>query len=213
RRGRLDSRLTFELDELRAIVDEGHRRGRKVAAHAVGPRGVHRALDAGADSIEHGIGLDQRAIRRMASEGVFYCPTLTVTRRLARARARERGALWDRLPEIHRESFESAVAAGVRIALGSDAGGFPWTVNQAEEIVWMARYGMGPGDAIRAATGVAAELLGRGEEIGRLAPGYRADLVAVPGDPLEEIEAVLRVGFVMKGGVVVKNTLAPRGRS
>ena len=203
--GRLDSIPTFDLDELRAIVDEAHRQGRKVAAHAIGPKGIRNALDAGVDTIEHGAGIDTESARRMAARGVFWCPTLTVLERVAEPRAREGRSIWTRIPEFQHRAFDAALKAGVRIVLGSDAGGFPWSVNQAEEAGWMVRYGMSPAQAIRAATGEAAALLGQEKEIGRVAPGYRADLVAVPGDPLADIAVLQRVGFVMSGGRVRKN--------
>jgi imidazolonepropionase-like amidohydrolase len=209
--GRLDSIPTFEPDELAAIVDEAHRQGRKVAAHAMAPKGIKNALDAGVDTIEHGAGLDADAIRRMVARGVYYCPTLTVMNHVAPQRAGEGRTIWDRMPEFHRKSFEAALKGGVRIAFGSDAGGFPWTINQAEEFVWMVRFGMTPAQAIRSATSVAAALLGREREIGRVAPGYRADLVAVPGDPLQDIDVMTRVGFVMAGGRIEKNEIGKAG--
>ncbi len=209
--GRLDSIPTFDADELAAIVDEAHRQGRKVAAHAMAPKGIGNALDAGVDSIEHGVGLDAASIKRMVASGVFYCPTLTVTRYVAPARAAEGREIWTRMPEFHRKSFEAALKAGVKIAFGTDAGGFPWTRSQAEEFTWMVRYGMTPEQAIRAATTVAAALLGREREIGRVAPGYRADLIAVSGDPLADIDAMKSVRFVMSGGQVRKNDLRTGG--
>jgi imidazolonepropionase-like amidohydrolase len=209
-RGRLDSIPTFEPDELRAIVEEAHRQGRRVAAHALGPRGIRNALDAGADTIEHGAGIDAESARRMAAKGVFWCPTLTVLERVAEPRAREGRAIWAHLPGFQRRAFEAALEAGVRIAFGSDAGGFPWSVGQAEEFAWMVRYGMSPAQAIRAATTEAAALLGLEKEIGRIAPGYRADLVAVGGDPLADVAALRRVGFVMASGTVVRNDTARR---
>lgn len=205
--GKLDSIPTFEPDELRAIVDEAHRQDRKVAAHAMAPRGIGRALDAGVDSIEHGVGIDAATAARMKARGVFWVPTLTVVQEVAPARAAEGGAVWEKMPELHRRAFEAALKAGVRIAYGTDAGGFPWSKNQAEEFSWMVRYGMTPERAIRSATVVAAELLGMEKTIGRIAPGYRADLVAVPGDPTRKIAVLERVGFVMTGGVVRKNDL------
>ena len=206
--GRLDSIPTFEPDELKAIVEEAHRQNRRVAAHAMAPKGIGRALDAGVDSIEHGIGLNEALIARMARQGVFYCPTLMVTQHVAPARAREGSQVWGKIPEFHRQAFAAALKGGVSIAFGTDAGGFPWTMNEAEEFGWMVRFGMTPAAALRAATTTAARLLGQEKEIGRIAEGYRADLVAVPGDPLRRIEAMEEVGFVMQGGRVVKNVLA-----
>jgi len=204
--GRLDSVPTFTPAELGAIVDEAHRQGRRVAAHAMGPRGIANALDAGVDSIEHGAGLDQAAIHRMVAKGVYYCPTLTVMQRVAAPRVREGRDIWSRMPEIQRASFRAALQAGVRIAFGTDAGGFPWKeTSQADEFLWLTRYGMTPAQAIRSATSVAAALLGKEGELGRVAPGADADLVAVPGDPLEDITAMGRVGFVMARGEIARN--------
>jgi imidazolonepropionase-like amidohydrolase len=168
--GRLDSIPTFEPEELRAIVDEAHRQGRRVAAHAMSPRGIGRALDAGVDSIEHGVGLDAATAARMKAAGAVWSPTLTVVRQVSPARAAEGGAVWERMPELHRRAFETALRAGARIAFGTDAGGFPWTVNQAVEFAAMVRYGMRAEQALRSATVVAAELLGLEKEIGRIAP-------------------------------------------
>jgi len=208
--GRLDSIPTFEPDELKAIVDEAHRQGRRVAAHAMATKGVARALEAGVDSIEHGAGLDAVSIRTMVTRGTFYCPTLTVTHHVAPLRAAEGRDIWARIPEFQESSFAAALKAGVKIAFGTDAGGFPWDVNQAEEFEYMVRFGMSPAQAIRAATSVAAEMLGQQEELGRVASGYRADLVAVPGDPLRGITVMKRVGFVMAAGRVVRNDLKPQ---
>lgn len=211
--GRLDSIPTFDADELRAIVDEAHRQNRKVAAHAMAPKGLHRALEAGVDSIEHGIGLDAETVRRMKSQGVAYCPTLMVTRYVAPARAKEGAPVWERVPALHESSFKAALAGGVTIVFGTDAGGFPWSLNEAEEFGWMVRFGMTPARALLSATAVAARLLGQEQEVGRVAPGLRADLVAVPGNPLQRIEAMQEVGFVMQRGRVVKNALAPMARA
>jgi imidazolonepropionase-like amidohydrolase len=207
--GRLDSIPTFDADELRAIVDEAHRQNRKVAAHAMAPKGLHRALEAGVDSIEHGVGLDAAAVRRMKALGVAYCPTLMVTRYVAPARAKEGAPVWERIPAIHESSFKAALAGGVTIVFGTDVGGFPWSLNEAEEFSWMVRFGMTPAKALRSATAIAARLLGQEQEVGRVATGLRADLVAVPGTPLQRIEAMQEVGFVMQRGRVVKNALAP----
>jgi imidazolonepropionase-like amidohydrolase len=209
--GNLDSIPTFEPEELKAIVDEAHRQGHRVAAHVYAPKGLRRALDAGVDTIEHGVGLDAEAVRRMAAQGVFYCPTLTVMQNVAPERATEGRSVWDVVPDFHRKSFAAALKGGVRIAFGTDAGGFPWSENEAQEFVWMVKYGMTPAQAIRSATTVAAALLGLEKEIGRVAPGYRADLVAVPGDPLADITLLQHVGFVMAGGKVFRNEIRSGG--
>ena len=204
--GRFDSIPTLDPDELAAIVDEAHRQGKKVAAHAMGPKGIGNALQAGVDSIEHGIALDAASIRTMVSRGVYYCPTLTVTEYVAPARAGEGRDVWSRVPEFHHRSFQAALKDGVKIAFGTDAGGFPWDgPNEAEEFAAMVRLGMSPAAALRSATTVAAALLGREKEIGRIAPGFRADLIAVRGNPLESIAVMRDVSFVMTAGTIRKN--------
>ncbi len=207
--GALDSIPTFDPDELAAIVDEAHRQGKKVAAHAMAPKGIGNALRAGVDSIEHGVGLDAATIKLMLRRGVVYCPTLTVTEYVAPERSAEGRGIWDRIPEFHHRSFQAALSAGVPIAFGTDAGGFPWDgPNQAEEFPAMVRLGMSEVAALRAATTVAAALLGRDGDLGRIAPGYRADLIAVRGNPLERIDVMKDVGFVMARGRIEKNGLA-----
>ncbi|HEY5610540.1 MAG TPA: amidohydrolase family protein [Thermoanaerobaculia bacterium] len=202
--GTLSSTPTFTLQELRAIVDEAHRLRRKVAAHAMARPGLANALAAGVDSIEHGIALDDQSIEEMIALGVYYVPTLTVTDYVAEGRAKAGGAIWGEIPKFHRKSFEEAVKRGVKIAFGTDAGGFDWDVNQAREFTFMTRYGMTPMQAIRSATSVAAELLDINEQLGSIEKGKLADLVAVPGNPLEDIRAMEKVFFVMKEGAVVR---------
>jgi len=207
--GLLDSIPTFDPDELAAIVDEAHRQGKKVAAHAMAPKGIGNALRAGVDSIEHGVGLDAASIKLMVKRGVAYCPTLTVTGVVAPERAEEGRGIWEKIPEFHEKSFRAALAAGVRIVFGTDAGGFPWDgPNQAEEFRAMVRLGMSETAALRAATTGAAALLGRESDLGRVAPGYRADLIAVGGNPLERIDVLKDVSFVMARGRIEKNDLA-----
>ena len=203
--GGLDSIPTFEPAELHAIVEEAHRQGRRVAAHAMAPRGVRNALDAGVDSIEHGVDLDAESIKRMARGRIAWCPTLTVFQAAAEDEAEEKGSIWPAVPGIQKRSFAAALAGGVRIVFGTDAGGFPWSRSQAAEFSLMTGYGMPPADALRAATSVAAVLLGKEDSLGRIAPGYRADLVAVRGDPLRDIGVMDDVVLVMKDGRIVRS--------
>jgi imidazolonepropionase-like amidohydrolase len=185
-----------ELDEatLRAAVEAAHRLGRKVAAHAQGPGAVAAAARAGVDSIEHGGLLDADTARLLAARRTFLVPTLA---RLDGGG--ERGAA------ARAQAFASAraaVAAGVRLALGSDATVLPHGAN-AREARALVEAGLTPLAALRAATIDAAELLGWADRVGRIAPGVHADLIAVRGDPLAGVAALEEVVFVMKGGAVV----------
>lgn len=200
--GRLRSWVDFTDDEMKALVDETHRLGKKVAAHTIGWDGIDAALRMGADTIEHGDGLTDDLIDRAVKQKVFWCPTIFV----GAAVAGPRGGIWPKLVELERIAFGKAVAKGMLISFGTDAGGFPWTENQAQEFSYMVRYGMTPMQAIKSATLVAARLLGQEQNLGSIAPGQFADLVAVAGDPLSDITELERVTFVMKDGVVYKGT-------
>jgi imidazolonepropionase-like amidohydrolase len=202
--GVLHSWVNFTDEEARAIVEETHRIGRKVAAHAIGSDGIAAALRAGVDSIEHGDGLTDALLDEMARKGVFWVPTITVGAYVAPGR----GGNWVKMVDLEKAAFQQALKKGVKIALGTDAGGFSWTeLNQAREFKYYVDYGMAPMQAIRTGTSVAAELLGWSDRVGSVEPGKLADLVAVSGDPLSDITELERVKFVMKGGVVYKNEL------
>ena len=193
----LRSWVNFTDEEARAIVDEAHRVGRPVAAHAIGADGIAAALRAGVNSIEHGDGLTDSLIDVLASKGVYWVPTVTVAQYVAGPR----GGPWAPMVEHQRRAFGRALKRGVRIALGTDVGGFPWTeINEAKEFAYYVQYGMTPMQAIKAGTSVAADLLSQ-RDLGVVAPGAYADLVAVAGDPLKDIAELERVRFVMKGGV------------
>ncbi len=202
--GVLHSMVNFTDEEAKAIVDEAHRLGKKVAAHAIGSDGIAAALRAGVDTIEHGDGLTDALMDEMARKGVYWVPTITVGVYVAPGR----GGNWPKMAELQRENFAKAIKKGVKIALGTDAGGFDWkTVNQAKEFEYYVQYGMTPMQAIRAGTSIAAELLGWGDKAGTIEAGKWADVVAVSGDPLKEITELQKVKFVMKGGTVYKNEL------
>jgi imidazolonepropionase-like amidohydrolase len=195
----LRSWVNFTEAEARAIAEETHRLGRKVAAHAIGTDGIAAALRAGANTIEHGHGISDSLMDVMARTGVYWAPTVTVGIYVAPPR----GGIWPVLVEHQRRAFARAVRRGVRIALGTDVGGFPWTeINQAKEFEHYVQYGMTPMQAIQSGTSVAAALLGQEQNIGAIAPGLFADIVAVAGDPLRDITELQRVRFVMKGGAV-----------
>jgi imidazolonepropionase-like amidohydrolase len=202
--GVLDDIPTFTLDELRAIVDETHRQHHKVASHAIALNGVHNSVEAGVDSIEHGNYITDADLKTMAQKGIFYVPTLYVGEYVAQGRAAAGAKVWMDMIRIHGETFQRAVRAGVKIAFGTDAGGFDWGGNPALEFPLMVKYGMTPLQAIRSATSNAAELLELQNDAGSIAPGKYADLVAVKGDPLRDITQLEKIDFVMKGGEVFK---------
>lgn len=200
--------IAFNLDEMRALVDEAHALGRRVMCHALGGAGLRMAIEAGVDSIEHGCYLDEdpELIAMMAERGTFFVPTLTVyvfhRERSAphvQARARE-------LYPHHLASIQQALAAGVKIVAGTDAGGHEHNIN-ARELQYMVEAGLSPMQALQTATGWAAACLGRAGEIGTVTPGAWADLVAVEGNPLQDITLLQdqqRIKQVYKGGQAVR---------
>src|SRR6266446_4630640 len=194
----LHSWVNFTDAEAKAIVDEAHRLGRGVAAHAIGSDGIAAALRAGVNSIEHGDGLTDSLIDVMVRNNVYWVPTVTVG-----AHVVARGGVWVALVNLERKAFGRALKKGVKIAVGTDVGGFPWTeINQAKEFEYYVQYGMTPMQAIQSGTSVAAALLGQEQNFGAIAPGLYADIIAVSGDPTRDITELQRVKFVMKGGAV-----------
>jgi len=196
--------------ELDAIVDEAHAKGKKVTAHAHGAAGAKRAVRAGIDSIEHGSFLDDEALTLMKQKGTFYVPTLHAL--WALDQVEKKGGVMDPRTRVKMqaaarrldETFRSAVARGVRIAFGTDAGVGPHGTN-AEEFVLLVQKGLSPIEALKAATSVDAELFGVADTLGTLESGKLADIVAVPGDPVADITKTRTVIFVMKDGRVHKN--------
>jgi len=200
--GVLHSMVNFTDEEAKAIVDETHRLGKKVAAHCIGSDGIAAALRAGVDTVEHGDGLTDALMDEMARKGVYWVPTITVGAYVAPGR----GGNWQKMADLERDNLPKAVKKGVKIALGTDAGGFDWKgLNQAKEFEYYVQYGMSPMQAIRTGTSVAAELLGWADQVGTIEPGKWADIVGVSGDPLKDITELQRVKFVMKAGAVYKN--------
>ena len=202
--GALDDIPTFTPEELHAIVDEAHRQRHKVASHAMALHGVHNSVEAGVDSIEHGNYIADEDLKTMASRGIFYVPTIYVGDYVARGRAAAGTPVWIKMLAIHEDTFRRALKAGVKIAFGTDAGGFDWKIDMAKEFPYMVKWGMTPAQAIRSATSSAAELLDLQDKIGTIEGGKLADIVAVPGDPLKDVGLLEQVDFVMKGGVVYK---------
>ncbi len=202
----------FTVEELRAAVQEAHAAGRKVAAHAHGAQGIKNAVEAGVDSIEHGSLIDDAGIAMMIERGTWLVADIYNDDYIL-GRAREFGIPEEfiekerKLGQLQRDNFTRAVKAGVKVAFGTDAGVYPHGEN-ARQFAYMVKYGLTPARAIRSATSDAAELLGRPKDIGRIAPGYFADLIAVSGDPLEDVTVLEKVEFVMKGGKVYKDETA-----
>jgi imidazolonepropionase-like amidohydrolase len=199
----------YTLEEMKAIVADAHRLGRKVAAHAHGAEGIRWAAEAGVDSIEHGSYIDDTGIAVMKEHGTYLVPTLYLgdwmidNAGLTRlpppllAKARE-------VIPAARKNIAHAFASGVKVAFGTDAAVYPHGLN-AHEFAVMVRLGLTPLQAIQAATLNAADLLGWSGKVGTLEPGAWADIVAVEGDPTKDVTTLERVRFVMKGGEVVKN--------
>ena len=204
--GVLHSKVNFRDDEARAIVEEAHRLGHKVAAHSIGSDGIAASLRAGVDSIEHGDGYTDELLDQTVKQGVYWCPTVMVGAYVAPGR----GGNWVKMVDLERKAFGQGVKKGVKIVLGTDAGGFPWTdsnLNEAKEFKYYVDYGMTPMQAIRSGTSLGAEMLGWSDRLGTIEAGKLADLVAVSGDPLTDIGELEHVRFVMKEGVVYKNEL------
>jgi imidazolonepropionase-like amidohydrolase len=195
---------TFTLEEFHAIVDEAHREHHQVAAHAMGLEGVHNAVEAGADSIEHGAYIADDDLKTMVARGIWYVTTLYIF--IYAEEIHQAGGFpgWQGGVEIHAETFRRALKAGVKIAFGTDVGGFEWTINPAKEFPLMVEYGMTPAQALRAATVAGADLLDMKSQIGSVEPGKLADLVAVSGNPLSDIRILANINFVMKEGVVYR---------
>jgi imidazolonepropionase-like amidohydrolase len=199
----------FTLEEMKAIVDEAHMWGRKVAAHAHGADGIRRAVEAGVDSIEHGSLLDDAGIALMKQKGTTLVPTLEVGAYLLE-HAASMGIPQHQIDKSRqialqsRDAVRRAAAAGVKMAFGTDAGVFPHGIN-AREFALLVGCGLTPMQAIQDATKSAATLIGWSDKVGRVAPGLYADLIAVEGDPLADVTVLEHVAWVMKGGVVVKS--------
>ena len=196
----------YSTDELAAVVDEAHRAGLRVAAHAHGDAGIRNAIDVGIDCIEHGSLMSDDTMQLMIDRGTFLVPTtyLADGMDVSRAPAELQAKAAEVFPQAKR-TVSAAIERGVRIACGTDAPAIPHGRN-AKELMALVDRGMTPIQALRAATTVAAELIDVTDR-GRLLPGQLADVIAVEGDPLSDIGATERVRFVMKGGAVFRDEL------
>ena len=204
----VDTTQTLTFDEMKAIVDTVHARGHKVAIHSYGASGVKDAVRAGADSVEHGVDLDDETIARMVKQGTVWVPTIDHNRYYVDAKDEfgfKPEAIQPLQDYIQRnlDATRRAVKAGVRVGMGSDAV-FSMFGQNTRELGWLVKAGMTPAQALAAATTTAADLLGMPDRLGRIAPGYAADVVAVEGDPLQSIDALFTgVRVVMKDGKLV----------
>ena len=207
KQGKLVSQPTLTVEELKGIVDEAHGWGKKVACHAYNGIGLQRALDGGCDSIEHGLEITDAQIAQMAKQGTWYCPTLAPYYGDWAPENTPEGKRDRKRAEVHGASVQKAVKAGIKIAYGTDIGGIEWTEPMAQEFPLLTQFGLTPMEAIRAATSRAAELLDEKDELGVVAPGAYADIIAVSGDPIGDVKELGRVKFVMKGGNVFKNEI------
>jgi len=203
----VDTTQTLTFDEMKAIVDASHALGKKVAIHSYGASGVRDAVRAGADSIEHGIEIDDATFAEMVRRGTVWVPTIDHNRYYVDAKD-DYGFAPEAIPPLNDyiaknlESARRAVKAGVKLGMGSDAV-YSMFGQNTRELEWFVKAGLTPAQALATATTTAAELLDRGGTLGRLAPGFTADIVAVEGRPLEDIRDVITgVRWVMKDGVV-----------
>jgi imidazolonepropionase-like amidohydrolase len=210
--GAFRSLPNFTDEELRAIGDETRVSRKKLAAHAVTRDGIIPAINAGASSIEHGFAMDDECIALMVKKGVAWCPTIYVNVWVAEGRAAAGNPINKALAEIQPLVFAKAHKAGVRIVFGTDVGGFAWTENQAKEFTYMVQWGMTPMEAIQSATTGAADLLGMKGKLGEISAGALADIIAVGGDPLQDIGLLQHIGFVMKDGTVYRNDVPAAGK-
>ena len=199
----------YTVEELKALVDEAHMHGRRVASHAHGATGIRNAIKAGVDSIEHGSFIDEEGIRLALEHGTVLSMDIYVTEFILGV-GEEAGILPESLEKeretgsAQRSNFTRALEAGVPMAFGTDAGAFPHGEN-AKQLSRMVQFGMTPLQAIQSATINNARLFGLEGDIGRIAPGYYADLIGVGSSPLDDIAVLEQVKFVMKGGTVYKN--------
>jgi imidazolonepropionase-like amidohydrolase len=204
RDGKFSTTYQYTEAELRAAVDEAARVGKRVAVHATGEPGTLYAARAGVASIDHAFQLSDETMRLMREKPIFAVPTFAIIEYFAEhAGSPAQAASERRMLEFHAREFRMQLAAGVPMAMGSDVGPFPHGT-QAREFVLMVEYGMSPLAALQSGTVNAARLLGWEGQIGAIKPGYLADIVAVPGDPLQDISVLQKVSFVMKNGVVYR---------
>jgi imidazolonepropionase-like amidohydrolase len=185
-----------------AIGDETARSHKKLAAHAMTRDGIIAAINAGAASIEHGFGMDDECIKLMIEKNVYWCPTIYVNDYVAEGRARDGSAINKYFSQSEPGLFSKAIKAGVKIAYGTDIGGYDWSELQTKDFDYMVQYGLTPLQAIQTATINAADLLSQQNKIGEIKSGAFADIIAVKDDPTKDIKVLAHVQWVMKDGKV-----------
>jgi len=203
--GEYKSIPNFTKEEIEAIADETIKSRRKLAAHAVTPDGIIYAINAGAKTIEHGFGMNDACMQLMVQKNIFWCPTIYVNDFVAEGRAKAGSPMNKLFTQTEPALFKKAMQFGVKIAYGTDIGGYDWNEPQAKDFEYFIQYGMSPVEAIKTATVTAAELLDQQGLIGEITPGAFADIIAVKEDPVTNIKTLEQVKWVMKDGIVYKS--------
>lgn len=203
--GSFRSLPNFTKDEIEAIADETIRSKKRLAAHAMTPDGIIAAINAGASTIEHGSGMSEECMNLMVSKGIYWCPTLFVNAYVAEGRAKLGSPINLYFQQSIESTFKKAIKAGVKLAYGTDIGGYDWKLPQAKDFEYFVQWGLDPVKAIQTATTTAAELLNMKGKIGEIVPGAYADIIGLPMDPTKDIKALQNVQWVMKGGVIYKD--------
>lgn len=204
--GSFRSLPNFTPEEINAIADETIRSKKRLAAHAMTPDGIIAAINAGASTIEHGSGMDEACMKLMVEKGVYWCPTLFVNAYVAEGRAKLGSPINLYFQQSIESTFKKAMNAGVKLAYGTDIGGYDWKLPQAKDFEYFVQWGLDPFKAIQTATTTAAELLNMKGKIGEIVPGAYADIIALQVDPTKDIKALQNIKWVMKGGIVYKDS-------
>ena len=186
--------------------DETIKSRKKLAAHAMTRDGILAAINAGALSIEHGSGMDDECVQLMVKKGIFWCPTIFVNDYVAEGRAKAGSIINTQFKQAAPALFKKALAAGIKIAYGTDIGGYDWNLPQAKDFEFMVQWGMSNVKAIQTATTVAAQLLDMEGTVGEIKTGAFADIIAVKGDPTKDISLLQQIQWVMKDGIVYKTS-------
>ncbi len=203
--GSFRSLPNFTNEEINAIGDETIRSRKKLAAHAMTRDGILGAIHAGATSIEHGSGMDEECMKLMVEKGVYWCPTIFVNEYVAEGRAKMGSPINLYFKQSIQSTFKKAIAMGVKLAYGTDIGGYDWSLPQAKDFTYFVEWGLTPIQAIQTATTTAAELLGMQGKIGEIKEGAFADIIAIKKDPTKDISVLQNIDWVMKDGKIYKH--------
>jgi len=194
----------FTNEEIKSIGEETILSRKKLAAHAMTRDGIIAAINAGATSIEHGSGMDEECMRLMVQKSIYWCPTLFVNEYVAAGRAKLGSPINQYFQESIEATFKKAIKLGVKLAYGTDIGGYDWNLAEAKDFTYFVEWGLSPVQAIQTATTTAAELLGMTGKIGEIKEGSFADIIALKNDPTKDISALQNIDWVMKDGKVYK---------